>query len=81
MLSQITKRSFIRSFSTSRLVLTEGAIPKSKGSFQDKERAQENVYIKQQEAAQLKKLKEKLQQQQETIDKLETELKNHKKQE
>lgn len=47
-------------------------------SFSEKERAQENVYIKKQEEAQLKKLREKLQEQKDTIDKLEEELRNHK---
>ncbi|RCK55979.1 hypothetical protein Cantr_08268 [Candida viswanathii] len=83
MLSQITRSSIrgarnARLFSTSRIAMTEGAIPQSKDAFAEKERAQENVYIKKQEAAQLKKLKEKLQQQQETIDKLEKELDDHK---
>ena len=73
MLSQITRSSIrgVRLFSTSRIALTEGAISQSKDAFAEKERAQENVYIKKQEAAQLKKLKEKLQQQKETIEKLE----------
>ena len=80
MLSQIARSSVrgVRLFSTSRVALTEGAIPQSKDAFSEKERAQENVYIKKHEAAQLKKLKEKLQKQQETIDKLEKELVEHK---
>ncbi|KAG4405526.1 MAG: hypothetical protein M5F18_05685 [Asgard group archaeon] len=80
MLSQITRSSIrgVRLFSTSRIALTEGAISQSKDAFAEKERAQENVYIKKQEAAQLKKLKEKLQQQKETIEKLEKELDDHK---
>ena len=53
MLSQITRSSVrgIRLFSTSRIAfLTEGAIPQSKDAS-EKERAQENVYIKKHEAA------------------------------
>lgn len=80
MLSQITRSSIrgVRLFSTSRIALTEGAISQSKDAFAEKERAQENVYIRKQEEAQLKKLKEKLEEQKKTIENLEEELKNHK---
>ncbi|KAI5966566.1 uncharacterized protein KGF55_000875 [Candida pseudojiufengensis] len=65
-----------RLFSISSTRLVDGSI--GKDSFSEKERAQENVYIKKQEEAQLKKLKAKLQEQKDTIDKLEEEIKNNK---
>ncbi|KAG7660793.1 uncharacterized protein J8A68_005755 [[Candida] subhashii] len=79
MLSQITKRSitrtsFIRNFSISRIAMTEGAIPQGSDAFAEKERAVENLYIRKHEAEQLKELKKKLEQQKETIEKLEKEL-------
>ncbi|CCG22345.1 hypothetical protein CORT_0B06360 [Candida orthopsilosis Co 90-125] len=84
MLSRVIKSSSasatasIRYFSTSRAMLIESGSNIGKDSFHEKERAQENVYIKKQEEAQLKKLKEKLEEQKKTIENLEEELKNHK---
>lgn len=71
MLSRVIKSSSasatasIRYFSTSRAMLIESGSNIGKDSFHEKERAQENVYIKKQEEAQLKKLKEKLEEQKE----------------
>ncbi|KAI5953521.1 hypothetical protein KGF54_002893 [Candida jiufengensis] len=81
MLSRVIKSSSTplvskRLFSISSIRLVDGSI--GKDSFSEKERAQENVYIKKQEEAQLKKLREKLQEQKDTIEKLEEEIKNHK---
>lgn len=50
-----------------------------KSGFNDKERAEENVYVKKHEAEQLKALKEQLAKQKETIDKLSDEIKSFKK--
>jgi len=77
MLSQITRRqlvSSVRTFSTARVALSEGAINQANDAFSDKEKAQENLYIKKHEQEQLKALREKLQQQKEAIDQLETEI-------
>lgn len=77
MLSRIvTKRTFQvspRYFSTARVNLENGS------PLKDKEQATENVYIKKHELEQLKKLREKVEKQKETIDKLETQLKETKK--
>ncbi|EGW35018.1 uncharacterized protein SPAPADRAFT_58152 [Spathaspora passalidarum NRRL Y-27907] len=54
--------------------MTEGAINQTGDKFAEKERAQENLYIKKHEAEQLKKLKERLQQQKETLDQLEKDI-------
>lgn len=53
--------------------------PSKQDAFSDREKAQENIYIKKHEAEQLKALREKLDQQKETIDKLEKEIKGYKK--
>lgn len=76
--SSASAASTVRYFSTSRAMFIESGSNIGRDSFHEKERAQENVYIKKHEAAQLKKLKEKLQQQEETINKLEKELDDHK---
>ncbi|KAG5421664.1 hypothetical protein I9W82_000756 [Candida metapsilosis] len=85
MLSRVIKSSSasatasVRFFSTSRIALIESGSNIGKDSFHEKERAQENVYIKKQEEAQLKKLKEELEKQKKTIENLEEELKEHRK--
>lgn len=82
MLSQISKRSLqssVRAFSTARVAMSEGAINQANDAFSEKEKAAENVYVKKHEAEQLRALKEKLQKQKETIDKLEDEISNLKK--
>lgn len=71
--SQAFKTVSTRSFSTGRVVFAE------KSGFNDKERAEENVYVKKHEAEQLKALKEQLAKQKETIDKLSDEIKSFKK--
>lgn len=68
-----------RALHTSRVLATEGATGAAKDQFSEREKAQENVYIKKHEAEQLKKLREKLNQQKETIDNLEKEINNLKK--
>lgn len=72
-------RTSVRSFSISNILLTEGAINQGHRKFSEKERAQENVYYKAQEAAQIKQLRKKLDKQRETIDKLQDEIDNLKK--
>ncbi|KAI5961545.1 hypothetical protein KGF57_001670 [Candida theae] len=67
-----------RHFSTSRAAWIESGKNIGQDSFHEKERAQENVYIKKQEEAQLKKLRQQLEDQKKTIEGLEQELKNHK---
>lgn len=71
----IAKRSlqttFIRGISQSRVVLSD--LPKD--NFSSKERAQENVYVKQKETEQLKALREKVEKQQKTIDDLKLKIK------
>ncbi|KAK6456216.1 ATPase inhibitor mitochondrial precursor [Scheffersomyces xylosifermentans] len=83
MLSSIAKRNLprasARAFSTSRVALSEGAINNANDAFSEKERAQENVYIKKHEAEQLKALREKLEKQKQTIEKLEKEIDDIKK--
>ncbi|ABN67435.1 ATPase inhibitor mitochondrial precursor [Scheffersomyces stipitis CBS 6054] len=69
-----TLRTSVRAFSVSRVAMTEGAINQANDAFSEKERAQENIYIKKHEAEQLKALKEKLEKQKETIEKLEKEI-------
>jgi small-conductance mechanosensitive channel len=82
MFTAITKRSIqrssIRSFSMSSVARTNEA-PSKQDAFGEREKAQENVYIKKHEAEQLRALKEKLEQQKQTIDKLEKEIKDIKK--
>lgn len=53
--------------------------PGHNDSFKDRESAQEGAYIKKHEAEQLKKLREKLEEQKKVVLDLETELKNLKK--
>lgn len=60
----------VRSFSTARIL----AVEKSNDAFSDREKAQENIYIRKQEKEQLKALREKLAKQKESIDKLEEEI-------
>ncbi|KAI5969487.1 hypothetical protein CANMA_001555 [Candida margitis] len=76
--SSVSTAASIRFFSTSRAMLIESGSNIGRDSFHEKERAQENVYIKKQEEAQLKKLREKLEEQKQTIENLQAELKNHK---
>lgn len=82
MLSQFiakrTLQSSVRLFSTSRIALVDSPNAQN-DAFSDREKAQENVYVKKHEAEQLKKLREKLDQQKETIDKLESEINKIKK--
>ncbi|RLV94364.1 hypothetical protein JA1_001840 [Spathaspora sp. JA1] len=70
----VVRASFIRNFSSARIAMTEGAINETGDKFAEKERAQENLYIKKHEAEQLKKLRERLQQQKETLDQLEKDI-------
>lgn len=75
MLTQIIARraavTSVRSFSSARVLAAEGS---QNDAFSDREKAQENMYIKKQEKEQLRKLREKLQKQKESIDKLEEEI-------
>lgn len=68
-----------RALHTSRVLATEGATNAANDLFAEREKAQENVYIKKHEAEQLKKLREKLEQQKETINNLEKEISDLKK--
>lgn len=77
MLSQVAKRTSIRSFSRARVLLSDGVT--GNDAFSDREKAQENIYIKKHEAEQLKALKEKLEQQKQAISDLEKEIKDLKK--
>ncbi|KAI3406341.1 hypothetical protein KGF56_000822 [Candida oxycetoniae] len=63
-----------RFFSTSRVVLMDGQNI-GRDSFSEKEKAQENVWIKKHEEDQLKRLKAQLEKQKDTIAKLEEEIK------
>ncbi|CAK9438358.1 uncharacterized protein LODBEIA_P25820 [Lodderomyces beijingensis] len=77
MLSRIFRApASVRLFSTTRVAMVDSKI--GRDSFSEKERAQENVYVRKQEEAQLKKLREKLEEQKKTIADLEAEIKNHK---
>ncbi|CAN3375386.1 hypothetical protein DIURU_002417 [Diutina rugosa] len=71
-----TSRISVRAFSVSRAALLDGSIVQDKGSFSEKERAQETAYIKAHEAEQLKKLRKKLEEQKQTINDLEKEIDN-----
>lgn len=66
-----------RSMSTSKALLSnnEGATS-GNDAFANRERAQENAYIRKHQAEQLQKLKDDLAKQKETIDKLSDEIKN-----
>lgn len=83
MLSQLvakrTLQSSVRQFSTARIALGNDTPNANNDAFSDREKAQENVYVKKHEAEQLKALREKLQQQKESINKLENEINNIKK--
>ncbi|KAK8442895.1 hypothetical protein ACI3LY_002693 [Candidozyma auris] len=79
MLRQLATRNAtksVRAFSISRRAMVEG--PSRTDSFKDRENAQEGAYIKKHEAEQLKKLKERLEEQKKVVDKLEKDLKNFK---
>lgn len=79
MLRQLaTKRmQGVRTFSMSRAVALEQ--PSKTDAFKDRENAQENVYIKKHEAEQLKKLKERLDEQKKAVDQLEKDIQDLKK--
>lgn len=83
MLSQLvakrTLQSSVRQFSTARVALGTDSPNANNDAFSEREKAQENVYVKKHEAEQLKALREKLQQQKESITKLEDEINNIKK--
>lgn len=74
-LARRTPQLSTRSFSVARTALSN----QSGGPFDDRERAQENVYIKKQENERLKKLREKLEEHKDSINKLEEEIKKIKK--
>lgn len=74
-----TIQSSIRSFSTARVCLNEGSTGQGKDGFADREKAQENYYIKKHEADQLKALREKLENQKKAVSDLEQEIKDLKK--
>lgn len=67
----------VRTFSVSRAVALEQ--PSKTDAFKDRENAQENVYIKKHEAEQLKKLKERLDEQKKAVDQLEKDIQDLKK--
>lgn len=71
------KKTPVRAFSISRSALVQQ--PNKSDSFKDRENAQENSYIKKHEAEQLKKLREKLEEQKKVVQDLEQELKDLKK--
>lgn len=79
MLRQLaTKRTIAtRGFSVSRAALTEQ--PSKSDAFKERESAQENAYVKKHEAEQLRKLREKLDEQKKVVDQLEKEIKEMKK--
>lgn len=82
MLSQVAKRtvqSSVRSLSTARVLLTETPSGQGRSPFNDREKAEETVYIKKHEAEQLKALREKLEKQKEAISELESEINKLKK--
>lgn len=74
MLARRTLQSSVRMFSTSRIAMTEGAISQGKDSFAEKERTQENLYIRKHEAEQLKALKKQLDEQKKLVDDLKSEV-------
>lgn len=80
MLRQLaTKRTAaVRAFSITRTAMADTP-NKSGDAFKEREAANENAYVKKHEAEQLKKLREKLDEQKKVVDKLESEIKNLKK--
>ncbi|KAJ1972937.1 hypothetical protein H4R35_004401 [Dimargaris xerosporica] len=56
---------------------SEGSIPRAGGSFKEKEKAQENQYIHQQDMAKLKKILEQLEKTEKHVEGLKKELKDH----
>lgn len=81
MFNSIAKRTAVqsvRSFSSTRIA-AKGTINSGSQAFNDKEQAQENLYIKKHEQEQLRILKEKLEKQKETIEKLQQDVDNLKK--
>lgn len=82
MFNSIAKRTgvqSVRAFSTSRVAATKGTVSSGSKAFDDKEQAQENMYIRKHEQEQLQKLREKLDQQKATIDKLQKDVDSLKK--
>lgn len=79
----VSARPMVRSFASSTRMMadnnSEGATGAGKDAFGDREKAQENYYIKKHEAEQLKNLREKLEKQKEAINNLENEINNLKK--
>lgn len=63
-----------RNFSLTRVIL-EQPPTSSTNSFNERERAYENVYVKKKEAIQLKKLKQKLEEQKKSLERLEQDIK------
>lgn len=81
MFTSIAKRTTtqsIRSFSVTRSALS-GTVGSGSKSFNEKEQAQENQYIKQHEQEKLESLRKALAEQKETIEKLTKDVENLKK--
>lgn len=77
MLRQLAARNTtksIRAFSISIRAMVDG--PSKSDSFKERESAQEGAYIKKHEAEQIKKLRERLEEQKKVVDKLEQDIKN-----